>query len=104
MRERPAGHSRPTFVHHRGEFLQPEERWSPACRLPAAAAGRQPADRLAFARWLVSPDNPLTARVQVNRQWQAFFGRGIVRTVQDFGFQGDRRRTRSCSTGWRSSS
>jgi hypothetical protein len=77
-------------LHHRGEFLQPTEQLEPAVPafLPPLPKGA-PANRLTFARWLVSPENPLTARVQVNRQWAAFFGRGIVRTQQDFGYQGE---------------
>jgi len=89
LRERPADNPRITHRHHRGEFTQPEEKVSPA--VPAflpQLPGDAPADRLALARWLVSPDNPLTARVTVNRQWQAFFGRGLVATVEDFGYQG----------------
>ena len=90
MRERPPENPRATFLHHRGEWLQPKERVEPGVLsvlgpLPADA----PRNRLGFARWLVSPENPLTARVVMNREWAAFFGRGIVRTTGDFGFQGD---------------
>jgi hypothetical protein len=90
MTERPPENPRPTFVHNRGEFLQPKERVEPNVfsilpPLPKDA----PRNRLGLARWLVSPDNPLTGRVTMNRQWAAFFGRGIVRTLQDFGYQGE---------------
>ncbi|HEY1084121.1 MAG TPA: DUF1553 domain-containing protein, partial [Prosthecobacter sp.] len=89
MRERPPGHPRPTFRHHRGEFTQPKEQVQP---LTLAALHPFPKDgpktRLEFARWLMAPENPLTARVVVNRQWAALFGRGLVKTVDDFGYQG----------------
>ena len=90
MMERPAGHVRPTYLRHRGEFMQPKEQVQPGVPgvLSALPEGAR-ADRLAFARWLVSAENPLTARVQVNRRWATFFGRGIVRTTEDFGFQGE---------------
>jgi hypothetical protein len=89
LRERPSAHPRPTFRHHRGEYLQPREPVAPAVPafLPPLPVDR-PADRLALAEWLVSPRHPLTARVTVNRQWQAFFGRGLVATLEDFGVQG----------------
>lgn len=89
MNERPAGHERTTYIHHRGEFLQPTEAVAPG--LPAFLPGLppgQPTNRLGLARWLVSPENPLTARVVMNRQWQAFFGQGLVTTMEDFGLQG----------------
>ena len=88
MRERPAAHPRPTFLHHRGEYLSPKQEVPAAVPafLPALPKDA-PANRLTFARWLFAPENPLTARVAVNRQWQAFFGRGFVRSLEDFGYQ-----------------
>jgi hypothetical protein len=91
MKERLANDARSTQLHHRGEFLQPRESVTPA--IPAVLRSpndtSMPKSRLDFARWLVSPSNPLTARVYVNRQWQAIFGRGIVKTLDDFGTQGE---------------
>jgi len=89
MKERPATHPRPTFLRHRGEYTQPKDQVPP--RLPVAIYPEDkplPKNRLEFARWLVSPENPLTARVVVNRHWAAFFGEGIVPTLDDFGMQG----------------
>jgi hypothetical protein len=90
MTERPAANPRPTFFHRRGEFLQTQERIAPGT--PAALhpfPADAPRDRLGFARWLVDRGNPLAARVTINRQWAAFFGRGLVPTLDDFGFQGE---------------
>lgn len=74
----------------RGAYDQPGEEVTPGV---PAALGTMPAetraDRLALARWLVSRDNPLTARVAVNRMWQTLFGTGLVKTVEDFGSQGE---------------
>ena len=85
------GHlARKTHVFERGNWLVHGKEVRPA--VPAAFGkmpkGKQPADRLELARWLVSRDNPLTARVMVNRLWEQLFGLGIVETVEDFGSQG----------------
>lgn len=90
LAERPAESARATYVHHRGEFLQPTDRVQPDVLTMLHPLPREaPRNRLTFARWLLSRDNPLVGRVTVNRQWAALFGRGIVATVQDFGLQGE---------------
>lgn len=89
MQERPANHPRPTFVHHRGEFLQPKQAVEPGAPAFLPPLAKENSNRLGLAKWLVSKANPLTARVAVNREWSAFFGKGLVRTQQDFGYQGE---------------
>ena len=81
---------RDTFVLKRGAYDAPGEKVVPAvpAALPQLSADTK-ANRLALARWIASRDNPLTARVAVNRIWQMLFGAGLVRTPEDFGSQGD---------------
>jgi hypothetical protein len=88
MQERP--NPRDTFVLLRGAYDRPGEKVKPGLPavLPPLPAG-YPNNRLGFARWLVDPSNPLTARVMVNRFWQMYFGVGLVKTVEDFGSQGE---------------
>jgi mono/diheme cytochrome c family protein len=91
VRER-AGSPRPTFIHLGGDFTRKGDRVQPG--VPAVLAGNAgsspgtPPDRMKLARWLVDRRNPLLARVVVNRIWQAYFGRGLVETDNDFGTQG----------------
>ncbi len=88
MSELPA--PRPTHVLRRGNFLDPGDPVSPGT--PATLHPLDPAlppNRLGLARWLVSPENPLVARVVVNRWWAEFFGRGLVATPEDFGIKGE---------------
>ena len=90
MQERPTDNPRPTYLHHRGEYLSPKDAVSP--RVPeflGEELTNGPSNRLELARWLVSEDNPLTARVVVNRAWQALFGRGLAESSGDFGTQSD---------------
>jgi Protein of unknown function (DUF1553)/Protein of unknown function (DUF1549)/Planctomycete cytochrome C len=82
---------RTTTVFIKGDFTRPAQEvavGTPAVlhQLPTSA-GKTP-NRLDLARWIVHPDNPLTARVIVNRVWQVYFGRGIVETENDFGSLG----------------
>ena len=81
---------RPAFLLKRGAYDAPGEkveRGVPAILPPIPSSF--PNNRLGFAQWLVSPDHPLTARVTVNRFWQMLFGKGLVRTSEDFGSQGE---------------
>lgn len=85
---------RAVHVHIRGDFRRRGERISPGLPgvfLPAATAqpSQQSFNRQDFARWLVSRDNPLTARVVVNRVWQEFFGSGLTKTSEDLGTRGE---------------
>jgi hypothetical protein len=81
---------RVTHVFKRGDFRNPGDVVEPGVpevlgALPAGARG----DRLALARWIVSPADPLAARVAVNRAWERLFGTGLVATSDDFGTRGD---------------
>ena len=81
---------RDTFLLLRGAYDKPADKVTPG--VPAMLPPLKedyPNNRLGFARWLVDPANPLTARVAVNRFWQMYFGTGLVKTVEDFGSQGE---------------
>ena len=88
MKELPT--PRKAFILKRGQYTDPGEEVTantPAV-LPPLPAG-EPHNRLTLAKWIVSPTNPLTARVWVNRQWEHFFGYGIVKTSENFGMQSE---------------
>ena len=90
MAEREPHLARKSHVFVRGLFLTKDNEVTPGTpdSLPPLPSDR-PADRLALANWIVSPENPLTARVTVNRIWSRLFGVGIVATEEDFGSSGD---------------
>jgi hypothetical protein len=81
---------RDTFILNRGDYSQPGEKVTAGTptTLPPMPADA-PANRLGLAQWVVMKENPLTARVAVNRLWKNFFGSGIVATMADFGSQGE---------------
>ncbi|MEO1011638.1 MAG: DUF1553 domain-containing protein [Bacteroidota bacterium] len=87
MEEMPE--QRPTYAYARGDYEQPMYEVTAAVPeiLPSMAADF-PKNRLGLSQWFFSPENPLTARVAVNRYWQMLFGKGLVGTPEDFGVQG----------------
>ena len=81
---------RQSHVLSRGEYLKPAEKvtFNTPAFLPPLSADA-PRSRLGLAKWLMAPEHPLTARVQINRMWQNLFGIGIVKTAEDFGVQSE---------------
>ncbi len=90
LRELAGDKRRKTHLQYRGNFLDlgPEVTEGLPPAFQPVPDGVTP-NRLVLARWLVDPNNPLTARVAVNRLWEAIFGIGLVRTSEDFGLQGE---------------
>lgn len=81
---------RPTYVLSRGVYNAPEKLVEPGTPESIMAFdGKLPRNRLGLARWVLDRNNPLTARVFVNRIWQMHFGKGLVRSAGDFGNQGN---------------
>ena len=81
---------RPTFILDRGAYDAPTKKVYPTTPASVMKFPEDlPRNRLGLAQWLIHEDNPLTARVAVNRYWQLLFGRGIVKTSDDFGNQGE---------------
>lgn len=89
MAERRPDYARISNVFVRGDWLERDEQVFPA--IPALLKSKTvpaPSNRLELARWIVAPDNPLTARFTANRIWAQLMGRGIVETIEDFGTPG----------------
>jgi len=87
MEEMPE--ARPAFVLNRGQYDAPMYEVKAATPNKVLSFPEDlPKNRLGLSQWLFNPENPLTARVAVNRYWQLFFGNGLVKTPQDFGSQG----------------
>ena len=87
MEEMPT--PRPTFVLKNGLYDQPGDQVAAATPAYLPAMPNQPRNRLALAKWLFDPQQPLTSRVAANRAWQSMFRAGLVRTPDDFGLRGE---------------
>ncbi len=88
LRELPPHKSRKTRMFDRGDWRNPTREVQPGIPASFGKIPGEKVDRLSFARWLVGKENPLTARVFVNRLWEQLFGYGLVETMEDFGSQG----------------
>ena len=82
------GEPRKSTILIKGDFTRPGDAVTPGVPRVLPDLKAQEATRLDLAKWIVDPENPLTARVTVNRIWQQYFGRGLVETENDFGTQG----------------
>lgn len=90
LQELTGDNVRKTFLFERGSWLNPsKEVGSGIPNIYSVDKTKEPSNRLEFAKWLVSRDNPLTARVAVNRFWEQIFGFGLVETMEEFGSQGE---------------
>ena len=89
MQELPVDSTRRSYMFVRGNWMvHGEEVFPQTPKMLSRMPKELSKDRMGLARWLVSPQNPLTARVVVNRFWEQLFGRGLVETLEDFGTQG----------------
>ncbi len=91
IRELPKNEARNTHVFDRGSWLNLGEEVTPGIpNIYSFTEDEEPRDRLAFAQWMVSEQNPLSARVAVNRFWEQLFGFGLVESMEEFGSQGEK--------------
>jgi hypothetical protein len=88
LQENPQDFRRVSRMFERGDWMSPGKEVTPGTPVSLPSFDRYSKDRLGLAQWLVSPENPLTARVAVNRFWEQLYGTGIVESLEDFGSQG----------------
>ncbi|MBK6282179.1 MAG: DUF1553 domain-containing protein [Draconibacterium sp.] len=101
MVENPEEMTRTTSVFERGNWLSPGEVVTAGVpEVMNSFPENEPANRLGLAKWLVNPQNPLTARTYVNRIWEQLFGFGIVETLEDFGSQEFLQHIKNCLIIW----